>query len=220
MTGTDAPKAVRRAALLTFLLAPAGVLLILDGLLELRWWGSSGADRLLAELARLQTEFGLEPPALLRGKEGAVELIVLGVLSLAYSALGVWLLRGRVWARTAGLVGGGVLILLGLIGVGTDAAESRTLASYFTAMAGSAIDGRIPEVRALLYPGWYSWVEDIVQGFQVLAVLAAVVALAAAVIGHSDYFTGGRSVDAPPDEWDSALSRVREQSRRQREADS
>jgi hypothetical protein len=216
MTGTDAPKAVRRAALLTFLLAPAGVLLILDGLLELRWWGSSGADRLLAELARLQTEFGLE----LRGKEGAVELIVLGVLSLAYSALGVWLLRGRVWARTAGLVGGAALILLGLIGVGTDAAESRTLASYFTAMAGSAIDGRIPEVRALLYPGWYSWVEDIVQGFQVLAVLAAVVALAAAVIGHSDYFTGGRSVDAPPDEWDSALSRVREQSRRQREADS
>jgi len=219
MTGTDAPKAVRRAALLTFLLAPAGLLLIVDALIELRWWGSSGADRLLAQLAKLQTEYGLEPPALLRGRDGAVELLVLGLACVAFSALGVWLLRGRLWARTTAMVGGVVLILFGLIGVGTDAAESNTLAVFFKNMSGSAIDDQIPAVRALLYPGWYSWAEDILQGFQLLASLAALIALTAAVIGHSDYFTGGRSVDAAPDEWDDAMARIRDKGRRHREAE-
>jgi hypothetical protein len=219
MTGTDVPKAVRRAALLTFLLAPAGLLLVAAGLLELRWWGSAGADRLLAELARLQAEYGLEPPALLRGREGAVELVVLGAFCLAYSSLGVWLLRGRLWARATALAAGAVATMAGLIAIGSDASESHTVGDYFNDMAGSVIDDRIPAVRAMLYPGWYSWFEDIVQGFQVLASIAALVALIAAVISNADYFSGGRSVDAPPDEWDEALSRVREQSRRDREAD-
>ncbi|WP_213005008.1 hypothetical protein [Paractinoplanes toevensis] len=219
-TPTPAPRVVRAAAWLTLTLAPAGLLLVLDGILELRWWGSDESKHLLALLDNLNTEYGIEPPALLRGREGAVELVVLGILCLGYAALGVWLLRGRLWARTWAIGAGVLTLLLGVIGVGSDATESHTVANYFEQLTGSAIGDRVPEVRELLFPGWYPWAEDIIQGAQVLLTLAALVALASAVISHGDYFTGGREADAPPDEWDSALSRVREQSRRQREADS
>ncbi|GAA2653145.1 hypothetical protein Adu01nite_74440 [Paractinoplanes durhamensis] len=211
---------MRVAAWLTLALAPAGLLLVLDGILELQWWGSAGATRLLALLDSIDTEYGIAAPALLRSREGAVELIVLGVFCLGYSLLGIWLLRGRLWARTWAFAAGAAAVLFGVIGVGGDATESRTLSTYFDALTGSVLTDRIPQVQALLYPGWYSWAEDIAQGLQLLLSLAAFAGLAAAVISHSDWFTGGRAVDAPPDDWDSALSRVREQSRRQREADS
>ncbi|GIF26421.1 hypothetical protein Ate02nite_91510 [Paractinoplanes tereljensis] len=210
---------VRVAAWLTLALAPVGLLLVLDGILELQWWGSAESKHLLAALDSINTEYGITPPALLRGREGAVELIVLGVLCIAYAILGIWLRRGRLWARSWAIGGGLLTLLLGIMGVGSDATESHTVAAYFEQLHGSAIGDRVPAVRELLFPGWYPWAEDIIQGAQVLLTLAALVALASAIISHGDYFTGGREVDAPPDEWDSALSRVRDQSRRQREAD-
>jgi hypothetical protein len=219
MTGTDKPRVVRVAAWLTLALAPVGLLLLLDGILEWQWWGSGESKRLITLLDSINNEYGIEPPALLRTREGAAELIILGVFCLGYALLGIWLLRGRLWARTWAMVAGALAALAGLIGVGADSTESHTLADYFAKMNGSVIGDRIPAVKALLYPGWYSWAEDIAQGLQVLLSLAAFIALAYAVISHGDFFTGGRAVDAPPDEWDSALSRVRDQSRRQREAD-
>lgn len=220
MTGTDVPRLVRVAARLTLALAPVGLLLLLDGLLELHWLGTSQAHRLVGMLDKIQADYGIEPPSLLRGHGGAIQLVVLGVVCIAYSTLGIWLLRGRSWAKTAGLVAGPLIALFGLISVGADSTMSRTLATYYSDLRGSAMADRVPGIEALVYPGWYSWAEDIVQGMQVLLSLAAVVALAMAVISHSDWFSGRREADAPPDEWDSALGRVREQSRRQREADS
>jgi hypothetical protein len=220
MTGTDAPRLVRLAAKLTMALAPVGLLLLLDGLLELQWRASTDAHALVALLDKIQADYGIEPPELLRGRGGAIQLVVLGVICLAYSSLGIWLLRGRAWARTTALVVGAAASLFGLFGVGIDATETRTLANYFADLHGSAIGDREAAVRALLYPGWYSWAEDIVQGLQVILSLVALATLAWAVISHSDWFSGRRNADAAPDEWDSALSRVREQSRKHLEADS
>lgn len=220
MTGTDAPRLVRVAAWLTMALAPVGLLLLLDGLLELHWWGTTEEKQLIALLAKIETDYGIEAPALLRGRDGAIQLVILGILCIAYASLGIWIMRGRLWARTTALTTGVLLTLVGLFGVGADATEPRTLSVYFGNLTGSAIPDRIPAVKALLYPGWYSWFEDIVQGLQVAVSLAAVLAIAAAVIGHSDYFSGGRAVDAPPDEWDAALGRVRDQSRRHLDAES
>jgi hypothetical protein len=219
MTGTEVPSRVRLAALLCFTLAPIGLLLVLVGVLELHWFGTSDASRLTALIDRTRAEYGIVPPALLRGREGAIELILMGLAALAFSALGVWLRRGRLWARTTMIVAGVVLAFWGLFEIGADATEPNTLASYYEALRGSVVTERIPQVQALLYPGWYSWVEDVAQGLEVIALVATLLALAAAIISNSDYFTGGRSVDAPPDAWDDALSRVREQSKRQREAD-
>ncbi|GIF00198.1 hypothetical protein [Paractinoplanes rishiriensis] len=213
MTGIDAPRAVRVAAWLTLAMVPVGLLLALHGLLELRWWGTGEASRLLALLGQLQEEYGLIPPALLRGRDGAVQLVVLGAAGMAYGILGFWILRGRLWARTWALAAGGLTFLVGLIGVGSDAAEAHTPGSYFAQMRGSAIPERIPAVRELFYPGWYSWAEDILQGLQVLVTLAAVIALIAAVIAHSEYFLPRASADAEPDEWDAALARMRQQTK-------
>ena len=66
MTGTDVPRLVRVAAWLTLALAPVGLLLLLDGLLELRWLGSSQAHRLIDILDKIQADYGIEPPSLLR----------------------------------------------------------------------------------------------------------------------------------------------------------
>jgi hypothetical protein len=220
MTGTDAPRLVRIAAKLTMALAPVGLLLLLDGLLELHWRSTADAHALVALLDKIHADYGIEPPALLRGRDGAIQLVVLGAVCLAYSSLGIWLLRGHAWARTTALVVGAAVSLFGLFGVGIDATETRTLANYFADLHGSAIGDREAAVRALLFPGWYSWAEDIIQGLQVILSLVALGALAWAVISHSDWFSGRRDADAAPDEWDSALSRVREQSRKHLEADS
>lgn len=213
MTGIDTPRGVRVAAWLTMAMVPVGLLLVLDGLLELRWWGTDEAKRLLALLGQLEDAYGLVPPALLRGKDGAVQLVILGVVAIAYGALGWWLLRGRLWARTWALGVGCVTFLIGVFGVGADATESHTPAAYFTELRGSAIGERVPEVQALFYPGWYPWAEDVVQGLQVLVTLAAIIALISAVIAHGDFFVGTASDDGEHDEWDAALSRMREQTK-------
>jgi hypothetical protein len=192
---------------------PVGLLLALDGLLELRWWGTSEASRLVDLLARLQDDYGLFPPALLRGRDGAVQLVVLGVLGMAYGALGFWILRGRLWARAWAFGAGGVTFLIGMVGVGADATEGHTPGIYFEQMRGSAIAERIPVVRELFYPGWYPWAEDVVQGLQVVVTLAALIALFAAVVAHGDYFVGRPSHDDAPDEWDAAIGRIRRQTK-------
>lgn len=215
MTGIDAPRGVRVAAWLTLAMVPVGLLLVLDGLLELRWWGTAGSARLLALLADLQDTYGLPPPALLRGRDGAIELVVLGLFGMAYGVLGVWILRGRLWARAWAFAAGAGTFLVGMFGVGSDASESNTLANYLAALRGSAIPERIPAVRELFYPGWYSWAEDIVQGLQVTVTLAALIALIAAVVNHGGYFVAAPSGgDDQQDEWGDALSRVRHQMRR------
>jgi len=208
MTGVDVPRHVRAAAVFTWLLAPAGLLLVLDGLWELRWWGSDRAARLAGVLAQIQQKYGVEPPAMLRGRIGAVELIVLGVVVIAAALLAPLVGRGRRWARTCAFVLGIATILVGLIFIGVDATQPVDLAGYLAALAHGTSADRIPAVTALLYPGWYAWLEDIAQGLQVLASVAAVAALCAAVISNGDYFTSKRAETAGPDEWDAAISRL------------
>lgn len=200
--------------------APFGLLLLLDGLLELHWFGTTDAHQLTALMDKIQADYGIEPAALLRGRLGAVQDVLLGLICIGYAALGIWVLRGRLWARTWALVLGILVTLAGVIGIGADSTEPRTLAAYLGDLQSSQLTDRVPMVRGLLYPGWYSWAEDILQGLQVIVSIAALLALAWAVITHSDYFTGKRDVGAAPDEWDNALARVKEQSRKQREAES
>jgi hypothetical protein len=98
-----------------------------------------------------------------------------------------------------------------MLGVGADASEPHTPGDYFTRMDSSAIGERIAEVRALFYPGWYSWAEDAVQGLQVLLTVAVLIALMAATVAHGSWFVGRPSAaDTEPDEWDAALTRIRE----------
>jgi hypothetical protein len=212
MTGIDVPRGVRVAALLTLVMVPVGLLLVVDGALELLWWASADAHRLRALMAQLQTTYGLTPPALLRGRSGAVELVVLGVAATAFGLLGLGVWRGRSWARTAALAFGGVTALVGIVLVGSDATESRPPASYFTLLADSATPQYIAPLKALFYPAWYAWAEDLLQGAQVLGTVAALIALIAAVIAHGDFFLG-RPAGGQPDEWDAALSRIRQQTR-------
>jgi hypothetical protein len=77
-----------------------------------------------------------------------------------------------------------------------------------TQLAGGA---GVAEIRALLYPGWYSWVEDIAQGLYVLASLATALTLTYAAVWHSDYFSSKGTDTAAPDSWDAAISRIRQQ---------
>jgi hypothetical protein len=213
MSGIDAPLSVRRAAWLTLAMIPVGLLLLADGLLEVRWFGTGEAHRLATLLAWLEDEYGLFPPALLRGRDGATQLVVLGTVGVTYGGLGFWIFRGRLWARGLALSLGCLTLLVGVFGLGADASEAHTPASYFSTMASSAIGDRIPEVRALFYPDWYPWAEDILQGMQVLVTLAAVIALIAAVITDGSYFVPRSGDDVAPDEWDAALSRIRQQTK-------
>lgn len=219
MVGTEVPRGVRVAALAAWLMVPAGLLLIVAGVLELRWWGSSDATRLLAVLAGLQDEFGTLPPALLSGRGGAVTFIVLGAVCLAFAVLAPLIGRGRRWARTAGLALGFVTFLIGLFGIGADSTEPHDLNSLYAALNGSALGDRIPQIEALVYPGWYAWLEDIAQGFQVADSLAVVLTLMWAVIAYADYFVTKRTENAPPDEWDAALTRIRTKTDRPTDAE-
>ena len=78
---------VRTAVVFAAAMAPAGLLLIAAGLLNLTWWRSADAARLTAVLAGIEAGDGFEPPAMLRRGGAAVTLIVLGALCLAYAAL-------------------------------------------------------------------------------------------------------------------------------------
>ena len=208
MSGAEIPRRVRAATTIVMLLAPVGLLLVIDGLWELRWWASPSAHRLVGLLADIKRELGVEPPTLLRGHTGAVELIVLGLLTMvpAFLALGV---RGgsrtaRMWVFVLAI---GTLAV-GLAFIGSDATQPVTLQTYLANMhQGVAVD-RIPQINAAMYPAWYSWAEDIAQGLQVLAAALAIGALSMAVIWHGDWFFG-RTKSAPADDaWDDTISRL------------
>jgi hypothetical protein len=211
MTGTDVPHGVRIAAAVAWLMVPAGVLLLLDGLWELRWWGTSAAARLTELMAQIRDQHGIDPPTLLRGRAGAMELVVLGAAGVAFAFLVPLVRRGRRWALTTGLVLALVTFLVGLVAVGTDESVPHKLTDYFTSLTQFAGGAGLAEIRSLLYPGWYSWLEDIAQGLHVLASLAAVLALTYAAIWHSHYFGSKGADSASPDAWDAAISRIREQ---------
>lgn len=214
MTGIDAPRKVRLAALLVALMAPAGLLLAIDGLLADHWWGTPRARQLLALMAQLQADRGIEQPAMLRRGGGATTLVVLGVAGLAVGALAWGILRGRRWARSWALAGSGIVMMAGLFAIGADASQPRNLADYLDLLRHNGLADQIPRVEALVYPGWYPWAEDLTQGLQVLLAGAAVVALLAAVISHGHYFVTRAADETPDDDWDDAFNRIRQQSRR------
>jgi hypothetical protein len=210
MTGTEIPPGVRISTALAWAMVPTGLLLLLDGLWELRWWGTSGAARLTELLAQIREQHGIDPPALLRGRGGAVELVVLGAAGLTFAFLAPLIGKGRRWALTTGLVLALATFLIGLVAVGTDQSAPHTLTDYFASLTQLAGGAGLAEIRSLLYPGWYSWAEDIAQGLYLLASLAAVLGLTYAAIWHSDYF-GSKGTDSAPDSWDAAISRIRQQ---------
>jgi len=209
MTGSDAPKRVRIAALLTGLIAPAGLLLLLDGLLELHWWSTPHAARLTTLFENLRTERGLGPPLLLRGRGGALELIVLGGICLVSLVLAPLVRKGRLWARTWALVLGIGTAVLGVVAIGADASDPSDVDGYFRTLTDFALADRIPPMKALLYPSWYMWLEDSAQGLQVLVSIAAVVALGYASIWHADYFVSKKAETATQDEWGATIGRIR-----------
>jgi cyanate permease len=214
MTGIDAPRKVRLAALSVFLMAPAGLLLAVDGLWELHWWSTPKAKQLLAFMARLQSERGLEPPAMLRQGGDAVLLVVLGVAGIAIGALGWWILRGRRWARTATMISAGLLLVIALFVIGADASQPRYLSNYLNFLTHDGLTDRVAQLQALLYPAWSAWAEDLAQAFQALVAAAALVALATAVISEGHYFVTRKADETADDEWDDAFSRIRQQTRR------
>jgi hypothetical protein len=220
MARTDAPRPVRLAARLTMAVAPVGLLLLLDGLLELHWLGTPEAHRLVALMERLRAETGMEPSTLLRGWSGAVEDVLIGLVCIGLGALGIWVLRGRAWARTWALILGILVTLVGVAAIGADEADPNKLDASFAESLSTELGIGLPIVRGLVYPGWFTWFEDIVQALQVIVSLVAVLALAWAVITCSGYFNGMRDADAPPDDWDVALARAKEQPPKRYETES
>ena len=208
MTGVDVPPRVRVAALLTGLGVPAGLLLIADGLLELHWWGAPAAARLGVLLTDLDSRYGVRPPALLRGRDGAAELLVIGAVCLAYGVLARLVARGRRGARTWVLVLAAATFLIGLVGIGSDLTTPIDVRAYLANLVQQSLPDQVAAVRALLYPGWYAWLEDVAQGLQVLLSLAVVGALAWASTGNADHFVTGRAATAEPDDWDEVISRL------------
>jgi hypothetical protein len=213
MTGTqvteNVPRQVRLATLTTWLMAPAGLLLLIAGGIELHWYGTTTAHRLTDTFQQIKTQYGVEPPFLLRGKGGAAQLVVMGAAGMAFAALAPLVAKGRRWARTCGIVLGGGLFFVGLLFIAGDVNNgSHDVTAYFASLRAQELQARIPEVRAALPPGWYSWFEDIVQGLQALTSLVTVGALAAATISHGDYFVTKKAETAAPDEWDDAISRL------------
>jgi hypothetical protein len=208
MAGAEIPRRVRVATTTIWLLAPAGLLLVLDGLWELRWWGSSSAHRLVGLLADIKQQFGVEPPTLLRGHAGAIELIVLGLLTAAPAALARAVRNGNRTARTWVFVLAIATLAIGVAFIGSDATEPVTLHTYLASMHQGIAAERIPAVNAAMYPSWYPWAEDIAQGLQVLLAALAIAALAAAVIWHGDWFFGRTTTEPADDAWDAAITRL------------
>lgn len=209
MTGVDVPPRVRVAAVLTGLGGPAGLLLIAAGVLELHWWGTPATARLGRLLTLLDDQYGVRPPALLRGRDGAAELVVLGVFTLAYGVLAPLVARGRRAARTWVVVLAAGTFLIGLVGIGGDLNTPIDVRGYLANLAQQSLPDQVGAVGALLYPGWYAWLEDVSQGLQVLVSLAVVIALGWATTGHPDHFVGGRARAAgADDDWDEVISRL------------
>jgi hypothetical protein len=213
MTGIDGTetvsKQVRLATLTTWLMAPAGLLLVIAGGIESHWFGTTTAHRLTDLFHQINTQYGVDPPFLLRGRNGATELVVMGIAGVAFAALAPLVAKGRRWARTAGIVLGGMLFFVGLFFIAADVNNgSHDVSSYFDALRAQQLQARVPEVQSLLPPGWYSWFEDVAQGVQVLMSLAVVGVPTGATIAHGDYFVTKKAETAAPDEWDEAIARL------------
>jgi hypothetical protein len=208
---------VRAAVLFTTLVGVSGLLLVVAGVVDLHWWAGSDASRLSRIFQDLKNEYGVEPPELLRRGGDAVQLILLGLVCLALAGLTPLIARGRSWARTCGVVLGLGAFIVGLIGVGGDAVRPVDLKSYLHTLAAQQITAPIPGIEALVHPVWYGWIEDAAQGLQVLFTLGAVISLAACAISYPEFFTTKRGETAAPDAWDSAITRIREQNRRDRD---
>ncbi|MEV4344092.1 hypothetical protein AB0J83_06395 [Actinoplanes sp. NPDC049596] len=216
MTGSDVPRGVRVITLLAWLMVPAGVLLVCAGILDLTWWGSADAARLTSVMAAIKDEYGVNEPALIRRGDGAVTLIVLGVVGMAYGLLAPMIRRGRRWARSWALGVGFAFFLVVLMGIGADASQPSYLKDYYETLTWTTQTERIAEVKALVYPAGYAWFEDFAQGLAAAAALAVVVGLSWAAVAHADYFVGFRigkagaaGTSGEPDEWDAALARIR-----------
>ncbi|NUR71752.1 MAG: hypothetical protein HOU81_13095 [Hamadaea sp.] len=213
MTGMEqVPRSVRLAVAMIWLSAAAGLLLVLDGLLELYWWSTDDAAKLSGVFRQIAAEYGLQIPALIRDRGGAVELIVLGLICLAGVVLARSVRRGSASGRTYALLLAGATLLFGLFGIGSDLSVTLRLGDYLHQMTTLASSARIPEIEALVYPAWYAWLEDLAQGLQVLAALAVLVTLAYAMIWHPQHFVDRRQTAAVPgDAWGDALQRIRKQ---------
>ncbi|MFF5085212.1 hypothetical protein ACFY36_49930 [Actinoplanes sp. NPDC000266] len=213
MTGSDVPRGVRVITLLAWLMVPAGVLLVSAGVLDLTWWASGDAARLTAIMTEIKDEYGVNEPALLRNGDGAVTLIVLGIAAMAYGMLAPMIRRGRRWARSWALGVGFAFFLIAIMGIGADASQPSYLRDYYETLTWTTQTERIAEIKAVLYPAWYQWFEDFAQGLGALAALAVVVGLSWAAVAHADHFvgfrTGAATTDGKPDEWDAALTRIR-----------
>lgn len=207
----DVPKGVRIASALVALMAPAGLFLLVAGILDLSWWSTAGAARLLEVFTQIRIEHGAQAPALLRRGGAAVELVVIGAACLAYGMLAPMIIKGRRWARTWGLVLGLATFVVGLVGIGADATQPTDLRTYLDLLTNAAAGEQIPQIKALIYPGWQLWIEDLAQGLQVLVSLAAAVALVGAGVFDPHHFAAKQGPETAPDAWDAAISRIRQE---------
>jgi hypothetical protein len=191
---------------------PIGVALIVSGILEVNWWTSPGTARLLDIFSMVEAQYGMERPPMLRGLFGAQELIAFGVVSLAYAALTVFVRRGSSRARTWAVGIGAVLVLVGLVEIAVDFPGPVDIDSYLRAFAdaGPVTTASAADAAALVWPRWYTWLEDVAQAAQVIAFLMALLALATATVWHSEFFVNRKAEAHVNDAWAAALKRIRE----------
>jgi hypothetical protein len=189
-------------------MVPAGVLLTAAGALDLAYWSSPSAARLTALMGDIEAEYGTQPPAMIRAGRGAVLLIVLGLAAIAYAGLAPLIGKGVRRARSWALGLASAIFLIGLMTIGADASQPAYLRDYYDTLTWSTIADRIPLIEAQLYPAWYPWLEDVAQGVGTLVALGVVVALIWAVVSHAEHFVT-RGDPGEPDEWDTAIARMR-----------
>jgi hypothetical protein len=208
MTAIQAPRGVRVAVRLAWLMVPAGALLLVAGVLDLAYWASSDAARLTALMKDIEAEYGIPLPAMIRAGRGAVLLVVLGAAGVAYAFLAPLINRGVRWARSWALGAGFAIFLVGLMAIGADASRPSYLRDYYASMRWQGAGDRIPTIEALVYPQWYAWLEDVAQGALTVLALGVAVALIWAAVSHADHFMA-RGDGGEPDEWDTAIARMR-----------
>ncbi len=203
-------------------MALIGAALIVVGVLEIEWWGSSDAARLGTLFEHVKETYGLERPAMLRGGAGAQVLIAIGVAVLGLGALS-WPVRdGRQWARTTAVVLMVVLVIVVGTDIGSDVIQTTSIATYTTELARFDPQGqvvRVEDIHALLYPAWYPWLEDLAQGAVIIVSVFVLLALAKAAVWSEVYFWGGSDAKAgaADDAWGAKLARIREENQRRRE---
>ncbi len=211
MTGSEVPRSVRTAVLLAWLMVPAGALLVVAGVVDLVWWASPDAQRTTALMAAIEAEYGTIPPAMLRAGAGAAVLVVMGAAGLAYAVLAPLIARGDRWARSSGIGAATGIFLVGLMTVGADASQPIYLRDYYSTLTLSTIGDRIPPIEAVIYPSWFPWLEDVAQGVGTILALGVAVALIWTAVVNAEYFMarGAGTGTDEPDEWDTAISRMR-----------